>query len=175
MIERALREPLFMRYLAGETQLILTAEIAGVPVRCKLDSYDGHRITDLKTAQSITQTFYAADSGERHNFVEHFDYISQAVFYTEAVRQNYGLDLPYYLAVITKEKTDNVPHPRLAIIHIPPQKIAEQKIQVERNLPKVWALLQGEMEPIPCGTCEWCADNLPVDKVISLDELLLDI
>lgn len=175
MIERAKREPLFMKYVEGETQKILTAEIEGVPIRVKLDSFDGKRITDIKTAASITETYYAKDLGQRLNFAEYFGYIEQAYFYTTAVEQNYGKRLPFYLAVITKEKHNNEPHPRVAIIQIPDKLIDDKGAEIKAHIKDAWSLLQGEYEPIPCGTCEWCADNLPLEKVISLDELLLEV
>ena len=175
MIQRAKKEPLFMKYVEGETQKILTAEIEGVPIRVKLDSYDGKRITDVKTAASITETYYAKDLGQRLNFAEYFGYIEQAYFYVTAVEQNFGVHLPFYLAVITKEKPNNVPHPRVAIIQIPDKLIMDKGAEIKAHIKDVWRLLKGEYEPIPCGTCEWCADNLPLEKVISLDELLLEV
>lgn len=175
MIQRAIREPLFMKYVEGDTQVIMTGKIEGVPVRVKLDSFDGRRITDIKTARSITETYYAADLGQRLNFAEYFGYIEQAYFYTEIVRQNTGKRLPFYLAVITKDKTDNIPHPRVAVIQIPDKVIDEKGEEIKQKIKGVWSVLKGEVNPIPCGTCEWCADNLPLDKVISLDELLLEV
>lgn len=175
MIKRAIREPLFMQYVEGETQKILTADIEGVPIRVKLDSYDGKRITDIKTAASITETYYAKDLGQRLNFAENFGYIEQAFFYQTAVEQNYGKHLPFYLAVVTKEKHNNVPYPRVAVIQIPDKVIADKGSEIKQRIKGVWSLLQGEYEPIPCGTCEWCADNLSVDDVISLEELLLEV
>lgn len=175
MIRRALKEPLFLKYVEGDTQKILTADIDGVPIRVKLDSYDGNRITDIKTVANISETFYAADLNQRLNFAEYWGYVEQAFFYKEAVRQNFNKDLPFYLAVITKEKYNNEPHPRVAIIQIPDKIIEEKGIEIRNNVHKVWSLLQGDIEPIPCGTCEWCADNLPLEKVISLDELLLGV
>ena len=175
MIQRAIREPLFMKYVEGETQKILTAEIEGVPIRVKLDSYDGNRITDVKTAASITETYYAKDLGQRLNFAEYFGYIEQAYFYQTAVEQNYGKHLPFYLAVITKEKPNNEPHPRVAIIQIPDKLIADKGTEIKSKIKDVWGLIKGDYEPIPCGTCEWCADNLPLEKVISLDELLIEV
>ncbi len=174
MIKRAIKESLFMRYVEGETQKILTAEINGVPIRVKLDSYDGHRITDIKTAASISQTYYAADLGQRLNFAEYFGYVEQAVFYKEAVKQNFGKDVPFYLAVITKDKEYNVPHPRVKVIHIPDEVIADKAKEVFEKIPKVWDVLQGNIEPIGCGTCEYCADTMPCE-LISLDELLVDV
>lgn len=175
MIKRAIKEPLFMKYVEGETQKILTADIDGVPIRVKLDSYDGHRITDIKTASSITQTWYVKDLSERLNFAEYFGYIEQAYFYQTAVEQSEGKHLPFYLAVITKEKVDAVPHPRVAVIQIPDAVIEEMGERIKSNIHKAWAILQGEYEPIPCGCCEWCADNLPLEEVISLDELMLEV
>jgi hypothetical protein len=175
MIKRAIREPLFMRYVEGDTQKILVADIDGVPIRTKLDSYDGHRITDIKTVATISETFWVADSDYRLNFAEYWGYVEQAYFYKEAVRQNYEKDLPFYLACITKEKYANEPHPRLAIIQIPDKLIDEKGIEIRRKIHQVWDILQGNIEPIPCGTCEWCADNLPLEKVISLDELMVGI
>ena len=175
MIQRAIREPLFMQYVEGETQKILTAEIEGVPIRVKIDSFDGKRITDVKTAASITETYYAKDLGQRLNFAEFFGYIEQAYFYVTAVEQNFGKRLPFYLAVITKEKPNNEPHPRVAVIQIPDKLIDDKGQEIRTKIRGVWEILQGEYEPIPCGTCEWCADNLPLEKVISLDELLLEV
>lgn len=175
MIERAKREPLFMKYVDGETQKILTAEIEGVPIRVKLDSYDGHRITDVKTAASITETYYAKDLGQRLNFAEYYGYIEQAYFYQTAVEQNFGKHLPFYLAVITKEKHNNEPHPRVAVIQIPDKLIEDKGKEIRTHIKDVWGLIKGEYEPIPCGTCEWCADNLPLEKVISLDEIMVEV
>ena len=175
MIKRAIKEPLFMRYVEGETQKILTAEIEGVPIRVKLDSYDGHRITDIKTAASITETYYAKDLGQRLNFAEYFGYVEQAFFYQTAVEQKFGKHLPFYLAVITKEKHNNEPHPRVAVIQIPDKLIEDKGKKIRSNIRDVWSLIKGEYKPAPCGTCEWCADNLPLEKVISLDELMLEV
>lgn len=175
MIQRAIREPLFMQYVEGETQKILTAEIEGVPIRVKLDSFDGKRITDVKTAASITETYYAKDLGQRLNFAEYFGYIEQAYFYVTAVEQNFGKRLPFYLAVITKEKPNNEPHPRVAVIQIPDKLIDDKGKEIQSKIKGVWDVLNGEFEPVPCGTCEWCADNLPLKKIISLDELLLEV
>lgn len=175
MIARCTRDDLFMRYMQGDTQCVFTAEIAGVPVRVKLDSFDGRRITDLKTCKSISETYYARDLGERLDFCSYFGYVEQAFFYTEVLYKVTGKRYPFYIAAVSKETENNVPHPRIAVIQIPDRLIEEKRAQIEMNLPKVWSLIQGEVEPIPCGTCSWCADNLPIERVISMDELLLEV
>ena len=175
MIKRCLRDDLFMKYMKGDTQQIFTSEINGVPVRVKLDSFDGKRITDLKTCKSISETYYARDLGERLDFITYFGYIEQAYFYKKTLLNVTGKDYPFYICAVTKEKEDNIPHPRIAVIQVPDKVIWEKGKEIEMRLQKVWKLLQGEIKPIPCGTCSWCADNLPLDKVISMDELMLEI
>lgn len=70
MIDRAEKDKVFMQYMAGDKQVIMTGEINGIPVKIKIDSCDGKRITDLKTVKSVTETFYAKDLGQRLNFCE---------------------------------------------------------------------------------------------------------
>lgn len=175
MIDRCKRDELFMQYMRGDTQVVMESTIADVPVRIKIDSFDGHRITDLKTCKSISETYYAADLNDRLDFIQYFGYVEQAFFYTEVVYKVTGIRYPFYIAAVSKEKEDNIPHPRIAVIQIPDRIIEEKRESIERNIKKVWKLIQGETEPIPCGTCSWCADNLPLTKVISSDELLLDV
>lgn len=175
MIERALRDPMFMEYMDGEKQKIVTGHIAGVPVRAKLDVFNGERIVDLKTCASISKSFYSADLGQRLSFIEQYGYVEQAAFYTAIMHELEGKWFPFYLACITKETTDKVPHPRLAIIHIPDEVIQDKLREIEQKIGKVWALLQGDIEPVPCGTCEHCADTLPLDHVIDMDQLLFEV
>ena len=78
MIDRAVKDPVFMQYMAGDKQVIMTGEIEGVPVKIKIDSADGRRITDLKTVKSITETFYAKDLGQRLNFYEWWGYLNHS-------------------------------------------------------------------------------------------------
>ena len=63
----------------------------------------------------------------------------------------------------------------MAVIQIPDKLIMDKGAEIKAKIKDVWGLIKEEYEPIPCGTCEWCADNLPVEKVISLDELLLEV
>lgn len=175
MIQRCLRDELFMKYMRGDTQQIFTSEINGIPVRVKLDSFDGHRITDLKTCKSISETYFVKDLNERLDFITYFGYIEQAYFYKKVLLNVTGKDYPFYICAVTKEKEDNIPHPRISVIQIPDKIIWEKGKEIEMNLPKVWRFLKGEIKPIPCGVCSWCADNLPLDRVISQDELLLEV
>lgn len=134
MIDRAVKDPVFMQYMAGDKQVIMTGEIEGVPVKIKIDSADGRRITDLKTVKSITETFYAKDLGQRLNFCEWWGYDLQAAVYREIYRQNTGDLLPFYICAVSKDKTDNIPHPRIKVIEVPPLMMDEKLAEVKNNM-----------------------------------------
>lgn len=175
MIDRAVRDPLFMQFMEGQKQVIMTGEIEGVPVKIKIDSFDGIRITDLKTVKSITETFYAKDLGQRLNFIENWGYDIQGAIYREIVRQNTGETLPFFINAISKDKTDNVPHPRIKVIEIPPMVMDGKLIEIKRNITKIQDIKTGEMDPLRCEVCDYCADTEVLDGPISMDMLMGDI
>lgn len=180
MISKARSDALFMSYVTGGIhQAIFTGAIENVPVKIKIDhiAYKNGNpvaIVDLKTVKSMHETFRAKDSGEYMSWVERWHYDLQGYIYQEIYRQNTGLKLPFYLAAVSKDKTDNIAHPRLKIIQIPQTKLDERMTEVKFNIGKIQALKEGRVEPIHCGKCDYCADTLPCE-VISMDELLLDV
>lgn len=175
MIERAVKDPLFMQFMEGDKQVIMTGEIEGVPVRIKVDSLDNVRITDLKTVRSISETFYAKDLGQRLNFCEWWGYDLQGAFYREVVRQNTGKILPFYICAISKDKTGTVPHPRIKVIEIPPMIMDEKLIEIKRNIPKIQEIKNGTMDLLRCEVCDYCADTEVLDGPVSMDQIVADI
>lgn len=172
MIARAEQDELFMKYIQGDHQVIMTGEIEGVPVKCKIDSTDGRRITDLKTVKSITEPLYSKADGTYYNFIEFWGYDIQLAIYREIYRQNTGDTLPCYIAAISKEKTEGIPHPRIAVIEIPPMDMDEKLEQVKQNIVRIQELKDGLYEPVRCGLCDYCADTEKLTAPISMDQLL---
>lgn len=175
MIARAVKDKTFMRYMDGDKQVIMTGEISGVPVKIKIDSCDGNRITDLKTVRSITETFYAKDLGQRLNFCEWWGYDLQASVYREIYRQNTGDTLPFYICAISKDKTDNIPHPRIKVIEVPPMVMDEKLVEVQRNISKIQMIKEGLIEPLRCEVCDYCADTEILSCPVSMDMLMGEI
>lgn len=181
MVQRAKRDPLFMAYVTGGVhQAIFTGTIEDVPVKIKIDhiAMKGDKpvaLVDLKTVKSMYEVFYVKDSGEHLNFVERWHYDLQASVYQYIYQQNTGLKLPFYIAAISKDKdSEGVAHPRLKIIQIPQIKMDERLSEVKSNIKKIQLLKNGDIEPIHCGKCDYCADTLPCE-VISMDELMLEV
>ena len=180
MIDRARRDETFMQFLEGNHQVIQTGEIEGVPFKIKIDNVaylNGKpvAIVDLKTVKKMYEGMWVKDSGENITWVEKWNYDLQGACYQYIYEQNTGLKLPFYIAAISKDKdSDGVAHPRLKIIQIPQFKLDERLAEVKANIWKVQALKNGEIKPIHCKKCDYCADTLPCE-VISLDELVLEL
>ena len=179
MVERARKDETFMQFLEGDHQVIQTGEIQGVPFKIKIDNVAYLKgkpvaLVDLKTVRKMYEGMYVKDSGENITWVEKWNYDLQGACYQYIYEQNTGLKLPFYIAAISKDKDiDGVAHPRLKIIQIPQFKMDERLAEVKSNIWKIQALKNGEIKPIHCKKCDYCADTLPCE-VISLDELLLE-
>lgn len=181
MIERAKKDATFMAYMeGGQHQVIMTGEIEDVPVKIKIDHVaylhgEPVAIVDLKTVRSMEETFRVKDSGEYITWIERYMYDLQGSVYQYIYQQNTGIRLPFYIAAISKDKdTSGVPHPRLKIIQVPQTKLDERLSEVKQNIKKVQMIKTGEIDPVHCGHCDYCADRLPC-SVISMDELILGV
>lgn len=134
------RDPMFMRYMGGKKQIILTSELFGTDWKIKIDSYHPDKIVDLKVMRSMERIM-------GKSFVEHWGYDLQMAIYA-AVE---GRDLATYLAVVTKQDP-----PDKNIISIPRWRRVELLEEVERNMPRILAVKSGQVPAQRCGVCEYC-------------------
>lgn len=152
MIQRAERDKLFMRYMSGEKQRIMTGEISGVPFKIKIDSYlDGICITDLKCIKDL-KPVWDEDARQRKHFINYWGYDIQGAIYREIVRQNTGKLLPFYIAAITKEK----PEPRLKVYWLPDEDLDHALSEVQSLAPRFQQIKEGKLQPQRCGECSYC-------------------
>lgn len=150
IIKRCEADDLFMEYMTGSKQVIMTAELFGVPFKIKMDVYrKDERIVDLKIVRSLERIMGIS-------FIEHWGYDTQMAVYSEVERiytkRNYNL--PTYLAVATKEDTTDID-----IIHIPHWRREECLADVGKNMPRLIAYKNGELEAPGCGVCDYCKMN----------------
>lgn len=164
MIQRAQSDPIFMDFMDGEKQHIVTGELFGMPFKCKFDVYQpGNRIVDLKTTKDM-KPMYKPEQG-RVTFAEYWNWPLQMAIY-QAVE---GHDLPVYLAVITKEDP-----PDLSIIQIPQELLnAELKI-LESKVSYYDAIRQGIIEPARCEQCAYCRSTKRLTGAISLEDIMME-
>lgn len=167
IIEFLKQDEFFMNYLSGEKQVIMTGEIAGVPVKIKMDSYiPGKAIVDLKVMADLKKPNYVKDHGMM-NFIDTWGYDLQLAIYREVVRQNTGDELLCFIAGVDKKE-----FPDHEIIWIEPHKLDAAIIEVESNIHVIQELKNGEREPVRCEECDYCRSTKRLTKAIASSELL---
>ena len=146
IIQRILRDKMFMKYMSGRKQVIKTGKIAGVPFKIKMDSYHKNKaIVDMKIMKDF-EPVWKEGKGKLH-FIEAWGYDMQGAIY-QAVEGN---QLPFILAAATKEKVTD-----LQLISVSQEvldvalEIVEEKAQYFQELKK------GLHEPERCGHCDYC-------------------
>lgn len=165
IIARAERDPVFKDALSGEHQVIMTANLFDVPFKIKMDSYfPGERIVDLKVMRDMKKVY---KDGEWRPFVDAWQYDIQGYIYQQVVKANVGKELPFYLAVITKEE-----HPDMALIHIPQWKLNSAGAVVEHYIKRFLDVKTGEVEPKRCEVCDYCRDTKTLSGAIEYDALV---
>lgn len=137
-------------FFSGDAQRILTGEIAGVPFKGKIDMLYPDKIVDMKCMGSIDKVW----SEEEHRYVQFYSFYKyhvQAAIYQELVRQNFGIQLPYFLAVATKESV-----PAKYAFEFSQDVLDEALEYVKALAPHFQELKEGKAEPKPCGHCDYC-------------------
>lgn len=170
IINRIERDELFMKFMGGDKQVIMTADMFGAKWKVKIDSYlSGKAIVDLKVMRELHKAEYTKDYGYM-NFVEYWGYDLQGAVYQEVVYRNTGERLPFFIAAASKEE-----EPDIELIWIPDDRLHEKLIEIEQNTPKIMMLKTGEVEPIRCDLCDYCKHTKVLTKPIHFSELLGEV
>lgn len=170
IIARIERDKYFMKYLSGEKQTIMTAELFGCEWKIKMDSYiPGKAIVDLKVMASITDLKWVKDIGYL-DFVRYWGYDLQGAIYQKIVEINTGKKLPFYIAAVTKEN-----EPDIRIIQVTQNYLDEALGIVEANIRRVLSVKNGEVEPDRCDICDCCKHNRILRRPISIMDLAFNV
>lgn len=165
IINRIERDKLFMEYMSGEKQVIMTGNIFGVPFKIKIDSYLPDKIVDLKIMRDF-EPIYVEGKG-RVSFIEAWGYDIQAAVYQEIVRQNTGKQLPFYIAAATKE-TDGA---NIQIIKMEQSELDVCLELMEDDVKRFALIKNGIIEPERCERCDYCKHTKVLTAPISSMDL----
>ena len=165
IIKRLLKDKLFMKYMNGKKQVIMTGEICGVPFKIKIDVLHDDKIVDLKIVRDFENI--RDDEEGWLPWYEFWKYDLQGAAYQEIVRQNVGKKLPFYLNAATKEKTTD-----LDIIHLPQKMLDFQLEKIEADIVRFDAMKKGIIEAERCGKCEYCKQTKVLTEPTEADEFI---
>ena len=159
IIARIERDEMMMKYLSGETQVVITGEIEGVPFKTLIDSYhEGKAIVDQKIMRDMQPIW---KDGVKLSFIEAWGHDLQMSIYQKIE----GHELPVFLAVATKES-----EPDIAIISIPQERLDWCLDQVKQNIRHFNAIKKGLEEPTRCGKCDYCKSTKVLTEIKDYSE-----
>ena len=139
IIETVKTDSKFMDAMSGEKQRIFVFDLFGVKWKAKLDSYNpGKAITDLKVVAKM-------------DLLPLWRYDIQGAVYQAGVEIITGEKLPFYLAVVTKERVMD-----RDIWQIPQSTLDMALRQVEDNVGRYADIKNGLIRPTRCGKCDYC-------------------
>ena len=164
LIRTAENDEMFMQYMDGQKQVIMTGELFGVQWKIKVDVLHEDKIVDLKVMRDMQPIF---KDGERKTFIDAWGYDIQGFVYQQIVKANTGKTLPFYLAVITKEKV-----PDKEIIHIPDYRLNSAGVMIKHYIDIYDPIKCGLEQPTKCGVCDWCKAQKKITKPLEYEELL---
>lgn len=160
VLEQINNDPMFLKYVSGDHQKIMTGEISGVPVKIKIDSYFKDKlIVDLKAMRDFN-LMWNNETNQKENFIENYDYILQAALYQEIDRQNNGKQLPFIIAACTKQE-----YSERALLSIPQEELDFKLDFLKNYLPHIKELKEGKIKPTYCGKCLYCLSKKKTDKI----------
>lgn len=164
IINRIERDEMFMDFMNGKSQVIMTGEINDVPIKIKVDSLHPDKIVDLKVMRDF-EPIYVNGKGKL-SFIEAWEYDLQGAVYQEIVRQNTGIKLPFYIAAATKEKVTNID-----IFEIPQEYLDFELDRFRENVQLFDGIKHGAFEAERCDCCDYCKSTKVLTEVKSLEEL----
>ena len=163
MVRRAQRDDMFMEYMKGEHQMIVTGPLFGFPFKAKLDVLGDDRIVDLKTVRDLSPVYLPGQG--RVDFATAWDWPLQMAIYQRLYEEIEGVRLPCYLAVITKETP-----PDIRIIRVEQERMDAELAWLETVLPRYEAIKDGLSTPERCDKCAYCRET----RVLEVPEMLSD-
>jgi len=158
----------YNQYLIGHKERFFVFYLGGVLWRSKMDICGNGFLTDLKFVRDFLDV-YSPYYKERVPWWKNWHYHLQLAVYSEAYVQKLNEKRPkaHIIAATKPSKGSN----NFDLITFYPDYLQAGVEIIEKLLPEVMEIKRGEVEPIRCGHCEYCAQtslNNLTETVISL-------
>ncbi|MDX2330414.1 hypothetical protein GOL43_33640 [Sinorhizobium medicae] len=172
MIEVLESDPLVMKALAGQKEVIMTAELFGIPWKVMLDSYQPEVsiFADLKALKEMDGKWWNKEAQAYDNFLDHYGYTIQMAVYAEVEKRVTGRKdwlLPHMVVVTKQDPPDH------EIIYFDYDVIEQSLHIVGKHIERVKAVKSGEVEPVRCEKCDYCRLTKKINRIKHFSELSL--
>lgn len=170
MIEVLENDPLVMRALAGQKEVIMTAELFGIAWKIMIDNYQPEIgiFADLKALKELEGKWWNKETQRYENFLDHYGYALQMAVYAEVERIFSGRKewLIPHMVVVTKQDP-----PDHEVIFFDYESIENGLWKVEQHIERVKQVKSGEQEPMRCESCDYCRVTKKITRIKHYSEL----
>ena len=150
----------FYKFHKGKPQVIYTGEIAGVPVKGKLDFDFEELIVDQKVMKDFLK-IWNEEQRKKLDFIETYGYDVQGGVYQELKRQKTNKKVPFVIAATTKEES-----PDKALIQIDQYYLDKGLQRFIDKAPRYQRIKMGEIPPVGCGHCPSCRRRKKLTEIV---------
>lgn len=176
MIDVLENDPLVMKVLAGQKEMIFTAEMFGIPWKIMIDSYQPiinekpGIFADLKALKEMDGKWWNKDAGVYENFLGHYGYNIQMAVYAEIEKRVTGRNqwlLPHMVIVTKQDPPDH------EVIYFDYDVISANLQIVANNIERVKLVKSGKADPNRCEKCDYCRQTKRIERIKHVTELNL--
>lgn len=163
-IARARRDDMFMKYINGAKQEIMTGKLFGYDWKIKIDAFhEGKCIVDLKCMKDF-EPIYKAGMG-KVSFVTAYGYDYQAAIYQAIVKDVTGEKLPFIIAGVTKQDPSDI-----GLFEVPDEMIHSALKVIENTIDRFAGIKAGEIEPRRCEKCAYCRESKVLNSIVPIEQ-----
>ena len=163
-IHRAERDDMFMKYISGAKQKIMTGKLFGYDWKIKVDAFhEGKAIVDLKCMKDFDSKYV---EGLGHvDFCTAWGYDYQAAIYQAIVEDVTGEKLPFIIAGVTKQDPSDI-----GLFKIPQHMIDSALKVIEATIDRYASIKAGDVPPRRCEKCDYCRSTKVLDQVLEIEQ-----
>jgi hypothetical protein len=167
IIKRLERDNMFMDFMSGVKQKIMTANLFGVDWKIKMDSYlPNDKIVDLKVIKDMNP-IWNPSTHSKVDFIHFWGYDIQGAIYQKVVELVTGYRLPFYIACATKEKIT-----KYELIEVTQPHLDAALEFVEQRIQHVVDVKNGVVPPSRCNECAHCLGSKTILAPITIDDIM---
>lgn len=169
MVQRLKKDRFFTEHFVGEKEVIVTGELFGTAWKGKIDclNIEKGEFYDLKTTADIRQKIWSEERKVYVPFVESFGYYEQMVIYKTLLEMKYDKEFTPYIFAVSKQSPCDI-----EAIEFRPEILQVALGNVEKNLPQILRIKNGEERPWMCGKCDYCRGHKQLTGFVQAEELI---
>ncbi|MGX7195205.1 PD-(D/E)XK nuclease-like domain-containing protein [Enterococcus olivae] len=167
MIQALEAQEFFTNLYHGEKEVIVQEEYLGVEWKAKIDclNLENDYFVDIKTSADLEKKVWSTVYNKRVSWVVDFGYYLQMALYAKLLEIKYGRTFTPVIAGVSKQEP-----PSVKVYQLDDWFLEVELAELEKVLPRIIQVKNGEVAPNYCGKCEYCRGHMKVSELSNTEE-----